>query len=107
MFDRLKKIEEHIDALRIIEHRFLTLQAHEKVLYAKLYLGAQGSNVEERKCRVHSSQDWVDFVDGLAEVESAYLEAKRRMELKFKAMDAEYLEVKTDAQAIIKFRGIT
>lgn len=100
LHDRLKKIENSIDDLRIKERRFLELSAHEKVLYAMLYLKSSGSNIEERKAKVYASDDWKDFVSGHAEAETEYHESRRRYELRLKAYDAEHLTLKTETPVI-------
>lgn len=97
---RLEKVETQIDLLRDVERRFLEFSAHEKVLYSKLYLSMKGANVEERKAKVYSSDDWFNFVNAFSEMEAEYLEAKRRYELKLKAYDAEHLSFKNELPAI-------
>lgn len=100
LLDRLFKINEQIDRLKGLEKTFLTLAAHEKVLYSKLYLNTIGANVEIRKALVYSTQDWINFSLGLADAETNYLESKRRYELSLKAYDAEHLSFKSEISAI-------
>jgi hypothetical protein len=100
LFDRLKKIEDHIGVLKSIESRYLQLLAHEKVLFAKLFTSVGPGSIEDRKQAVYASQAWIDFADGLAECEASHLESKRLYELKLKAYDAEHLTFKVEAPAI-------
>lgn len=101
LLERLNKINTQIDELKIIEKQFLHLSAHEKILYARLFLRTKGhGNNEDRKSEVMASQDWIDFAEGLVEAEANYQEARRRYELKLKAYDAEHLTFKNENPAI-------
>lgn len=105
LFDRLKKIEEQIDVLRDVEYNYLTLEAHEKVLFAKIYSNISRGSIEDRKQAVYSDQAWINFSRGLAASQSEYLEQKRRYELKIKAYDAEHLTYKNELPAIKRQNG--
>lgn len=76
------------------------LQAHEKVLFAKLYVEQVSGSVEDKKQRVYASEPWINFAKGLAETEANHLEQRRRYELALKAYDAAHLTLKTETPAI-------
>ncbi len=98
--ERLDKIHRQIESLATIEKDSLYLEAHEKVLFSQLYLKSEGKNVEERKARVYSSKDWVNFIKGHTQTKTLYNEAKRRYELKLNAFYAELAQSKIEATAI-------
>jgi hypothetical protein len=100
LFNRLAKIEQHIDALKQVEGEFLYLEAHKKVMFSSLFISAEGKSVAEREAAAYSSKEWVDFADGHASKEAEYNYMRRLYELKLKAYDAEHLTLKTEAPAI-------
>lgn len=102
---RLEKLEEQIDTLKAVEHRFLELDASKKMLAAQLYLKTDGKNVAEREAQVFSSADWKVFITAHVEAESEFNFERRRYELRMKAFDAEYLTLKTDHSAIRRQTG--
>lgn len=97
---RLIKIGKQIEKLQPLEKQYLFLEAHRKVMFSGLYLSAPGKNVAEKEAHAYTAQAWANFVDGLAEIEATYLKEKRYLDLQFKALDCEYLQAKTEAQAI-------
>lgn len=97
---RLDKIETQIDALRAAEAIFLELEANRKVLFAQLYLKAEGKNVAEKEAMAFSSKDWIDFIRAHTEAEVALNYERRWYELRMKAFDSEYLTYKIEDQAI-------
>lgn len=97
---RLEKIETSIGALRIAEKEFLTLEAHKKVLFSRLFLDSQGKNVAEKEALAYVSNNWRDFTKGLVEAESNFNNERRMYELRLKAYDAEHLTLKTEVPAI-------
>jgi hypothetical protein len=105
--DRLLKIGEQIDKLRVVEKEFLYLEAHKKVMFSGLYLAAEGKNVAEKEANAYASQDWVNFIDGHAEKEAAYNYERRMYELRLKAYDAAHLTLKTETPAISRQGAIT
>jgi hypothetical protein len=98
--ERLEKLADHIDELKDVEGTYLELDAHKKVLFAQLYLKADGKNVAERESQVYASRDWINFANGLVNAETELNHARRRYELKLKAFDAEYLSLKTETPVI-------
>jgi hypothetical protein len=98
--ERLMLWHEHLEVLRKAERVFLELEAHEDVLFSQLFLAFHEGSVEERKARARASQDWQDFTKGMVEAKARYLDEKRKLELKVKAYEAEYLTLKTDAEAM-------
>jgi hypothetical protein len=98
--ERLEKLADQIDLLKEIESTFLELDAHKKVLYSQLFLKTDGKNIAEREAQVYASADWVNYVNGLIQAESALNHERRRYELKLKAYDAEHLTLKTEVPVI-------
>lgn len=103
---RLTKIHAAIEDLAIAEELSLNLSASEKSQFSILFLETSGT-VDERKSKVYSAEIWSAFQKQkvVAEVNTAKL--KRLLELNFKALDCEYLEVKTEGLAIRGQRGVT
>jgi len=98
--DRLEKLADQIDILRLAEEAFLELDAHKKVLAAQLFLKAEGRSVAEKEAVVYASQDWINFTLGHVQAESAFNHERRRYELQLKAYDAEHLTLKTETPVI-------
>jgi hypothetical protein len=101
---RLEKIEQSLISLRVAEKKYLTLEAHRKVLFSQLYLQAQGKNVAEKEANAYATEDWQNFCAGHVEAESDYNHERRRYELQLKAYDAEHLTLKTEVP-VIKRQG--
>lgn len=99
---RLEKWHEAIDDLEKIEENFFVIEATEEALEGRLLLLSEGKNNELRMAVVHNNPDWLNFKLGQAIVKANYLKLKRELELKIKAYEAEYLEVKTESEAIKK-----
>lgn len=104
LYKRLEKIEESIDRLKKVEAEFLYLEAHKKVLFAQLFMKAEGKNNAEKEALAYSSKDWIDFVDGLVKAETNFNHERRMYELRLKAYDAEHLSLKTESP-VIKRQG--
>ena len=100
LLDRLNKIHEQIDDLKQKEFTYLKLAAHEKILFAKIYLSFENGSVEDRKQKAYMHPDWESFIEGFVHAETDYLEAKRLFELKMKAYDAEHLTLKSEIPTI-------
>ncbi len=98
--ERLNSLADQIERLRLVEAKFLLLDAHRKPMYSQLYLKADGKNVAEKEANAYHSKDWRDFVAGLVNAESDYNNERRRYELQLKAYDAEHLTLKTEAPVI-------
>lgn len=101
---KLMDIEKHLTVLKAAEVNFLFLDAHKKVLFAQLFLKADGKNITERESSVYASQDWIDFSRGLAESESQYNHERRTLELLIKKYDGAHLTLKTESP-VIKRQG--
>lgn len=104
LYKRLEKIEESIDRLKKVEGEFLYLDAHKKVLFSQLFMKADGKNNAEKEAAALSSQDWIDFVEGLVKAETNFNHERRMYELRLKAYDAEHLTLKTETP-VIKRQG--
>jgi hypothetical protein len=100
LFDRLKKIEDSIDALRVAEKAYLSLEANRKAMLAQLTLKAVGKSHAERETIALASEEWRDFIGGHVEAESNFNHERRMYELRLKAYDAEHLTLKTEAPVI-------
>lgn len=100
--DKLSKLDEHISKLFHIEHDYLQLEGSKKGLLASLTIKALGKSHAEKETYALASQDWKDLIVGIALKEAEYNRDKRRLELLFKAFDAEYSSMKIEAQAIRK-----
>lgn len=100
LYKRLEKIESSIEDLREAERAFLELEANRKVLYSQLFLKAEGKNVAEREAAAYASDDWIKFMAGHVEAESAFNHERRMYELRLKAYDAEHLTFKNEAPVI-------
>jgi hypothetical protein len=99
---RLVKIHNQIERLFEIEKRYGELKAHEKVLFAELYLSTQGANVKERECHVYASKDWRDFIKGLTLMQAEKNQAERLLELLNQAYQVCYLEFKLTNETLKK-----
>lgn len=102
--ERLEKLSDQIDVLRVAEHEYLSLEASKKPMYSEIFLRVEGKNVAEKEARAYMSDDWKDFATGLVEAESAFNHERRRYELQLKAYDAEHLTLKTEVP-VIKRQG--
>lgn len=100
--ERLEKLAKRIEKLKQVEHDALFLEAHKKVLFSQLYLKAIGKNVSEKEANVYASQEWIEFINGYVEAQTAYNEAKRLYELNIQAYFAEQNSMKIDESAIRK-----
>lgn len=99
---RLRKIEEQIAVLKQAEGLYLSLEAHRKVLFSKLFLEAPGASNAIKEANAHVHEDWVNFSKGLAEAEANLNEQRRRYELRLKAFDGEYTTYKVESMAITR-----
>ena len=97
---QLRKIDEHIKRLFLVEHQFLELDGNKKSLLAALTIQAEGKSHAEKEAKALASEDWKDFVQGHAMKEAEFNRERRRYELLLKAYDAEHLSFKTETQAI-------
>ena len=103
---RLRAMDKVIEDLAKAEEAFLNLEASEKPLYAVLYLKTKGT-VGEREAQVYASPDWDNLTKALVPAKIEVQKLKRKLELNFKAFDAEYLSQKIDSNAIRSQRGVT
>lgn len=103
--ERLEKLATRIEKLKSIEREALFLDAHKKVMFSQLYLKAHGKNVAEKEANVYASQEWIEFINGYVEAQTAYNEAKRLYELNMNAYLAEHATYKVEASAIQKGVG--
>ena len=99
--DRLKKWHDHIEILEVIEEDYLILESQEKTVEGDLYITTTGT-VDERKSEVYSSEVYKEFKRSLATKKAQYNKAKRLLELKIKAYEAEYATYKREMEAIRK-----
>lgn len=98
---RLQRLTKQLEKLRDAEKVYLTLEAHEDVLFAQLYLKVTGGeNVKMKESLVYASEDWINFAVGLKDAKAAFNDAKRTYELRLKSFDAEYLTLKTEVPVI-------
>lgn len=100
LHEKLKKWHSQIEKIKPIEARYLSLEGQEKVFLAKLITLIDGKSYAERESKALASDDWKDFKEGLAAAKAEYLDAKRVLELKIKAYEAEYITFKVEAEAI-------
>lgn len=100
--ERLGKWHKQIDTVKDIEDQYFAYEATEKSLESDLFLVAEGSSIQERMSKVHSSSEWKDFKKKHAELKTEYNSARRQLELKIKAYEAEYLTMKLEAEAVQK-----
>ena len=94
--DRLHKWRKQIDVVRKAEELLFNLEASEKALFGKLFLGFDGKTVQERESKAYSSEVWKEFKRGLAAAKAKHNYEKRMLELKVKAYEAVYLQYKID-----------
>ncbi len=87
---RLKKWSDQIEVLAKVEQDFYTLEASESALEGKLFIEAEGRNIEEKKARAHTSEAWGTFTAGFVEAKVKYNRERRVLELRQKAYEAEY-----------------
>lgn len=79
---RLKDIDAQRSELAAIEKRYRYLEAHKKVLAAKLFMKFEGApNVATREAMTYSSPEWEEFSKSLAEAETQFNDALRIREL--------------------------
>lgn len=106
--DRLneKLLDWHqlLDRLKPLEEKYLLKEAGEDFVYSKLFISSDGSTVAQKEAMTHANPEFVEFKRDLAFVRAEYLDCKRRLELKIKAFEAEYLVLKVEAEAIKKHR---
>ena len=94
--ERLTKLHEQIELLEKVEHEYLHLEAHQKVLFAQLYAKAEGSNISEKENWVRRNEDYIAFINGLTLAKTEFNKQYRVYELKRKAYDAEHLTYKIE-----------
>lgn len=63
---------------------------------------AEGANASLREANVYSTQGWRDFIDGLADIESAKNKEKRRFDILMNAFIAELNTFKREGALIGK-----
>lgn len=100
LLERLQKVDRQIKKLLEIEEKFLYLDAHKKVLFSELFRKSEGKNVAEKEANAYSSQDWKDFILGLAKAEAEFNLERRNYELRLKAFDSEYITYKIEERAV-------
>lgn len=100
--DRLNSLNEQNEKLKRAEGNFRQLEAHKDVLWAQLYLRAEGKNVAEREAVVAASDDWRNYVTGLSNAETEYNYERRRFEILSQAYIAELNTYKQEAGVIRK-----
>lgn len=98
--NKLDLWHRQIEEVQQKELTCLSLEANEKSLYGKLFLSAEGKTVSEKEAKTYSSQDWRDFQSGLVAARVEYTRAKRELELKQSAFQAEYLGSKLEGDAM-------
>jgi hypothetical protein len=98
--ERLSRWLTQIEEVHAKELAWRKLDASEKSLLAELTLKAEGKSHAERETRALASQSWKDFSQGLAIAESEFNHAKRLLELKAKAYDAEHVTYKIENEAV-------
>lgn len=101
LYAKLDSWHKQIEKLEEIETVCLSLEASEKSIWAKLFLGSvTGKNVAEKEAMAYSHLDWVDFQNGLVAARVRLNKEKRILELKQAAYNAEYLTSKLHGEAI-------
>jgi hypothetical protein len=100
----LSQWDKKIQELEGVEAKALTLDAHEKMLYADLFLQAEGKTVAEREAWVYTRKTWKEFKLGHVEATTLSNKAKRELALKQKRFDAEYLKQKIEYELAHKQR---
>ena len=100
--ERLGKWHKQIDTVKDIKDQYFAYEATEKSLESDLFLVAEGSSIQERMSKVHSSSEWKDFKKKHAELKTEYNKERRMLELKIKAFEACYLTYKLEYDAIKK-----
>lgn len=101
---RKTNIENRIEDLQEAEEVLLNLEASEKTIYANLFLKAEGKNIDERKSKVETNQEYIDFKKGLAVAKVKVNRLKRLYDLSLRAGDWEYGTYKIESEAIKKPR---
>lgn len=101
--DRLKKWHDCIETLAAKERLFLQLEAEDEPLWCQLFLNSSGKTVTEREAMAFVHSDYRDFLRGLVEAKTDYNKERRVLELKQAAFNAEYLQTKTEAEAIQRY----
>lgn len=100
LLKRINRAEDQSKDLREAERKALGLEGNEKAMYSQLFIKADGKTVEERKANAYASEDWKNFVGGLVEAQVERNYAKRLYDLRVKAIDCEYLTMKTESPII-------
>ena len=104
---RLNDWHQHIEKLEKVEREFLHLESSEDPIWSSLFLETSG-NVAEREAKTYVNTTWREFSDRLIEAKVQYSKAKRELDLKISAFQAEYLNSKNENEAILKMpRTIT
>lgn len=99
--ERLKSWANHLESLKEIELTYLSLKASSESYYSKIYLNQSGTQ-KDKEAKTLIDPDWVMVSEGLVASESAYLDARRRLDLKIKAYEAEYMTYKHEMEFIKK-----
>lgn len=102
--EKLSDWHDLLDRLKPLEEKFLSLEGEEESLYGRIFLAYTEGTIAQREALVHSSVRFMEFKRDLAKTKAEYLDCKRRLELKIKAFEAEYLTMKVEAEAIKKHR---
>lgn len=97
---RLSAWYDHLDSLKTLEDAYFTLEADEKSLLARITMDQEGKSHAERETKALASTDWKVFRRGLSAAKGEYLHAKRLLDWKIKAYEAEYYRWKTENEAI-------
>lgn len=99
--ERLKSWASHLESLKDIEYTYLSLKASAESFYSKIYLNQTGTQ-KDKEAKSDVDPEWINVSNGLVAAESAYLDARRRLELKIKAYEAEYQTYKHEMEFIKK-----
>ena len=101
--ERLDRWHTQIESLKDEELECLSLEAQEKGVYSGLFLKAAGKTVSDREALAYASEEWKNFQIHLVEAKTKYHHAKRELDFKQKAFEAEYLTYKIESDAIRKW----
>lgn len=102
----LNRLSAQNDKLKEAEKLYLELEAHKKVLLSQLILKqGLGKSHADKETRAQVTEDWIDFVQGLAEAETNFNNEKRKYSIYENAYYAELATYKREVD-VIKKQGV-
>lgn len=95
-------IEEQTDSVGIARNSYLAKKAMKRNTEASLFKDAEGESQKAKEMNAHANPGWLKFEQELNRLEAIYEFQRDKLEVLNKEYQAQYLELKDNAQAARK-----